>query len=56
MTTPFRTKAEAEKAAEGRPLAGPVYISPVQAAAENVPVGWYVAFPRNIDARLYDAE
>lgn len=53
MTKPFITKQDAEAAAAGRPLAGAVWVGPVQAAALRLSVGWYVGFPRNVDPKLY---
>jgi hypothetical protein len=56
MTRPFISKQAAEAAAINRPLAGAVYVGPVLSSALRLPRGWYVGFPRNVDAKLYGAE
>lgn len=56
MTKPFDTKQAAEAAAAGRPLAGPVWVGPMVAAALKLSVGWYVGFPSGVDRKLYGSQ
>lgn len=50
---PFASKSDAAIAAANRPLAGPVFVSPISAAFDGVQSGWYVGFPASVNRTLY---